>query len=110
LAFPKLSQSLAAPPATVELVPERRIDSVYTFYVGYPVAGSLHCCWAGLHAHSDGAFEAYACTRSGTLQVVELIYEREYCTALLSPCGLTDPTVSCSPTNLCKSVWGPVYL
>jgi hypothetical protein len=24
------------------------------------------------------------------------LYEREYCTALLSLCGLTDPTVSCS--------------
>jgi hypothetical protein len=24
------------------------------------------------------------------------IYEREYCTALLSLCGLTDPTVSCA--------------
>jgi hypothetical protein len=26
---------------------------------------------------------------------------REYCTALLSLCGPTDPTVSCDPTNLC---------
>jgi hypothetical protein len=32
------------------------------------------------------------------------LYEREYCTALLSLRGLTDPTVSCSRTNLCKCV------
>jgi hypothetical protein len=39
--------------------------------------------------------------------IISGLYEREDCTALLSLCGLTDPTVSCSPTNLCKCFLGP---
>jgi hypothetical protein len=38
---------------------------------------------------------------------LRFMYESEYCTAFLSLRGLTDPTVSCSPTDLCICLGGP---
>jgi hypothetical protein len=53
----------------------------------------------------------HICAGRHTSNATYTLYERVHCTALISLCGLTDPTVSCSPTNVIVQyvVWTTNY-
>jgi hypothetical protein len=69
-----------------------RVEDPYSKNFTNIDGGVLGCCLCVC-----GRQETWCCS------CMTSVYEREYYTTLLSLCGVTDPTVSCSPTNLCMT-------